>query len=506
MAEIDLGSALRGRLTALDSTFLYAETADAPMHIGGLMVLEGALPFDKFTEFVRQRLAALPQLYVQRLAEVPFDFGYPMLEDDPDFRLENHLKRYQIPAGMNKTDATRYVMSIYQAQLDRKHPLWELLSFEGWGGRDTCLVSKIHHSLVDGVSSIELLKVLMDDRPDAPPPPPAPGRWKPTAMRRPLEKLIDAARDRMIQRIDAMSAAFSNMVRNPAAITDGARQMFDGLSETVTAASRPLVATPWNGGLVGGRRDLAWVNNSFRDYRAIRQAFGGTVNDIVVTVLTEAAARYLNHHGYSTDGFLRLGCPVSVRRSDEQTDLGNRVSMMFPTIPAAPMDVVERHKVVREEIDRIKAAGLAQALADSTELADLTPAGLMAAAGRLATIATGTVGALARMTGWRPRPNGFLMPPPGIHFVATNVPGVQVPLYLAGHRLIEEVGMLPLGANLGYGVAIVSYNGELVYGLVADPELVPDLALMKAYVEEAVEELKSEAAKHVVGEEHKAAA
>jgi diacylglycerol O-acyltransferase / wax synthase len=499
-------SALSRRLTALDSAFLYGETANGPLNVGGLLIFEGGLPFDKFFDFVRQRLDLLPRCYRQRLAEVPFDLAHPTLEDDPDFRLENHVQRYQLPAGLSEVEAARHILSIYQPQMERKHPLWQLLSFEGWGGGNTCIVSKIHHALVDGVSSIELMKVLLDFRPEAPSPPPAAEPWKPAAMRGPLEKLIGAARDLMVQPIDAVTGALAGMVRNPAAIVGGARQLVGALRELASGPSRPLVATPWNGGLLGRRRDLAWVRNSFGDYRAIRNAFGGTINDIVITVLTEAAARYLKHHGYSTDGFLRLGCPVSVRQLEQQTDLGNRVSMMFPTVPAAPMKVIERLQAVREEIERIKAQGLPQALAGMTGLADLTPAALMAAAARLGIMAMGTVGALARLGGWRPRPDGFLMRPPGFHFVATNVPGVQVPLYLAGYRCLEQVGLVPLGGNLGYGVAILSYNGELCYGMIADPDLVPDLARMKAYVEQAVGELKSEAERHGVAAEPKAAA
>jgi diacylglycerol O-acyltransferase / wax synthase len=238
----------------------------------------------------------------------------------------------------------------------------------------------------------------------------------------------------------------------------------------------------------------------------IRNAFGGTVNDIVVAVLAEGAARYLKHHGYSTDGFLRLGCPASVRRTEEQTDLGNRVSMMFPTVPAAPMDMVERLRVVGEENYQIKADGLPQELERLTALADLVPPALMVGVARLGIMAMGTVGAIARASGWRPRPDGFLMRPPGFHFVATNVPGVQVPLYLAGHRCAAHIGLVPIGGNLGLGVAIVSYNGDLCYGMVADPDLVPDLALMKAYVEQVFAELKSEAEKRGVRESLKAAA
>ena len=184
MAPNDASTKLARRLTALDSTFLYGESANNPLHIGSLLIFEGNIPFDDLLQHVDRRLHLLPR-YRQPLAEVPFNLEHPTLEEDPDFRLENHVKLIQLPPNMTEAEAIQRVLNEYHPIMDRARALWELLSFEGWPGGHTGIVSKVHHALVDGVSGVELMKVLFDFRPDAPPPMPPekerngkPGRYQ----------------------------------------------------------------------------------------------------------------------------------------------------------------------------------------------------------------------------------------------------------------------------------------------------------------------------------------
>jgi hypothetical protein len=207
--------------------------------------------------------------------------------------------------------------------------------------------------------------------------------------------------------------------------------------------------------------------------------------------LTEGAARYLQHHGYDVEGQqLCIGCPVNVRHKQERGTLGNRVSMMFPTAPAAPMDVVERLKLINEETERIKAAGSAQALEAMMQLGDAVPPSMIGPAARAATTMLDVGARVAKWTDWKPRPGGFGFPAVGINFIATNVPGVQVPQYVNGHVCLDMVPLVPLGATMGYAVAILSYYRSLYFGLMADPRVMPDVALMKAFVDDAFAELK----------------
>jgi hypothetical protein len=181
---------------------------------------------------------------------------------------------------------------------------------------------------------------------------------------------------------------------------------------------------------------------------------------------------------------------VNVRHEEEATALGNRVSMMFPMLPAEPMDLVERLRYVNAETERIKEAQLPQALERLMTIADNIPPTLMGAGSRLSSMALNTAATLFKISGYKPRPDGFLLPTLGINFIATNVPGVQVPQFLLGHKCLEQVPLVPCGATLGYGVAILSYNSTLCFGMNADPNLMPDVSLMKFFVDEVFSELK----------------
>jgi hypothetical protein len=243
------------------------------------------------------------------------------------------------------------------------------------------------------------------------------------------------------------------------------------LANLTRQMTRPIAATPWNASFVSQERTLAWLRTSFADIREIRTAFGGTINDVVLTMLSEGAARYLRYHNSRPGAPFRIGCPVNVRRDHENGALGNRVSMMFPELPAVPMDSVARLKLVTAETQRIKEAGEPQALERLMSNGEGISPAIVATLARIATAAMDTAVLLQRIL---PSLTRRLAQPMGINFVATNVPGSQVPLYLTGHRMVDYVGLLPLGANLGFGVPIISYNQNLYFTMMAEPNLMPD--------------------------------
>jgi diacylglycerol O-acyltransferase / wax synthase len=469
-------SRLRRRLTGFDSSFLYAESANSPLHIGFLLIFEGHVPFDGIVRAIGQRIHLLPQ-YRQRLAEVPFNLAHPSLEDDPEFRLDNHVRRYQLPPGIDEAHAIQHLLYAYQPLLDRTRPLWELLSFENWPGGNTVIVSKIHHALVDAVAAVELMKVLLDFRPDAPSQWSQAHRWKPDRVPNPTQTLASAMLDLLVGQFDSLTRIVNEQARINQGSLGCGPPFFEAMRRLAELDSRQIVSTPWNSGPVTDARSLTWLRNSTTDYRAICDAFGGTFNDVALTVVSEGAARYLKHHRYSCDGWFRIACPVNLRRPHERTDVGNRVSMMLPAVPAAPMDPVERLNVVRDETERMKEDGIAEAWEQVMSLRELVPPGLLAL--------TSPFG--------MPGHDGAAALVPAINFAATNVPGVEVPQYLCGHRCLEQIFLLPLVGNLGYGVAVLSYNQSLHLAMIADPWLVPDLGLMRALVQNAFEELRAAA-------------
>ena len=480
---------LSHRLTDQDATFIYGESRNGPLHVGALSFFEDEITYPELIRHFESRLPLVPR-YRQRLIPVPFNLNHATFEDDPDFKIENQVKFHQLPAETSEAQLIEQALAVFQKPLDRSRPLWETHLFNGFENRSLLLWS-VHHCLVDGVSGMALLNVVMDFRPDPPATESNAAPWAPKPLPGPLQQFMDAVFDRAQEQLDSMRrlsrvdfrSSVKELQSTAATLVKAAGQM--------TRLTRPIAATPWSAGLVSQERTLAWLRTSFTDIRAIRAAFGGTINDIVLTMLSEGAARYLRYHGVKPGAPFRIGCPVNVRREEESGSLGNRVSMMFPELPAEPMDPVARLKVVAAETQRIKEAAEPQTLeALMSNGGTVSPAFTAMLAG----IATSAMDAAVSLQRILPSRGRRAAQSQGMNFIATNVPGPQVPLYLAGHRMADYIGLLPLGGNLGFGVPIISYNQNLYFTMMAEPNLMPDPERMKSMVEEVFEELKRAAA------------
>lgn len=481
---------LSHRMTSQDASFIYGESHAGPLHIGLMNIFDGHLDYDELIDHMAQRMHLLPR-YRQKLVFVPFNLAHATLEDDPEFDLHNHVKCHSLPDGTDDPAFVRAAMAAFEPMLERGKPLWELHLFQGLAGGRSAIVWKIHHCLVDGVSGMELLTMALDLRAEAPPPEPPAQAWEPPPLPSPLRRFSSAMIDLVQNRLnDARKLA--ELIEAPRAVAAQAAALAGYAGRMVLMVGRQIVAAPWNAALVTPSRSLAWLTVSFGDVRAIRNALGGTVNDVVLAILSEAAARYMKHRGVRTNHApLRIGCPVNVRRGGESGALGNRVSMMFPELPSAPMEVVARLQGVMRETGRIKAGNEPQALELILAGSDLIAPTVM---GLGSLLGTNAIDLAARLGGLAPGLARMVaLPPPGINFIATNVPGAQVPLFLAGRKMIEMVGLVPLGANLGYNVAIVSYNQKLVFGMMAEPRLMPDVDLMQAFAAEVFIELMAAA-------------
>jgi diacylglycerol O-acyltransferase / wax synthase len=476
---------LNHRLTGQDASFIYGESRNGPLHIGSISFFEDEITYPELIRHFESRLHLVPR-YRQRLVPLPFNLDHAALEDDPDFAIENHVKFHQLPADTSEAQLIAAAMAVFRKPLDRNRPLWEVNLFNGFKGNQSVLMWSIHHCLVDGMSGMELLNVVMDFRPDPPATESMPEPWSPKPLPGPLRQVLGVVLDRLQEQVDSMRR-LSREAPDVRSLLKDVGADAGTLAKFARQMTRPIAATPWNAGLVSQERTLAWLRTSFADIRAIRSAFGGTINDVVLTMLSEGAARYLRYHCRQPGAPFRIGCPVNVRHDDESGTLGNRVSMMFPELPAEPMDPVARLKLVIAETQRIKEAAEPQALEKlMSNGGSLSPA-LVAMLAGIATAAMDTAVSLQRiLPSWARRE----AQPLGINFVATNVPGAQMPLYLAGHRMADYVGLLPLGSNLGFGVPIISYNQNLYFTMMAEPNLMPDPDLMKSLVEQVFEDLK----------------
>jgi len=468
------------RLSETDASFVYAESASGPMHISSIYVLEGELTYERVLERFRARLHLVPA-YRRKLAQVPLNVAHPEWVDDPDFELTNHVLRHRLPPGSTLEDGVDAGVRLNEPMLDRSRPLWKLVVIEGVPGK-TLILQATHHAMIDGASGIELTTILYDIDPNASEPLPQP--WQPKATPGPVERLNQALRDNIEEWRETDLLKLFRGGAKQMALMAKATEIFSRF------VMRPAILAPFNAGLVGPHRHVAWIKKSFADIREIRRSLGGTINDVVLTVVTEAVARYLDVHGERTSNqYLRIMCPVNVRTEDQKGALGNQVSAIFPMLPAWPMPVTERMAVVIQEMDRIKNDEEAQALTLFREsLPPIPPVGL-AFTQLVGTRFDPTALAARVPLPLLPSPGGFRPPNPGINFVCTNVPGVQVPQYMCGHEVTDTIGLLVLTGNVGFSITILSYNKQLFFSFICEPRLLPDLEIIADQADAAFGEL-----------------
>jgi WS/DGAT/MGAT family acyltransferase len=452
------------RLTGLDDSFLHLESESAHMHVAALMLLDGEPPsYEEFLRAIESRLHLVPR-YRQRLAFVPFGAGRPRWVDDPHLNLSYHVRETALPEPGSEEQVCALAGRVFSQALDRDKPLWEMWLVHGLEGGRFAILSKTHHALVDGISGVDIVSVLFDAKPQ-PETPPDPGRsWLPRPLPSDAELLAEALVDRIKQPLE-LTAAGLEAVRRPRRVAGAASTAAAGLAAMLGTALRPAPSTPYNRP-IGPHRRFAWVRCGLADVKAIKNELGGTVNDVMVTTVAGALRRHLQRRGVATEGIeLKAMIPVSVRAEDARGALGNQVAAMMATLPVGEVDPVARLAAMSEEMRGLKQGGQAIGAQVLTELTGFAPPNIMSQAARLV--------AAQRV----------------FNLVITNVPGPQFPLYLQGRELLELIPMVPLAQNQALGVAIMSYNGRICFGLNADYDALPDLEDLARDVGSSLSEL-----------------
>ncbi len=458
------------RLTGTDASFLHQEDAAAHMHIGGVLVFEGPAPdFDDLLEHVRSRLHLVPR-YRQKLAVPPLGAGNPRWIDDCTFNLEYHVRHAALPAPGGEPQLLQLASRIASQQLDRSKPLWEMWMVEGIGSADSsaerfALIFKTHHSLVDGVSGVDLATVLLDLAREGDPDAPAAPQWQPQPQPTTAELLLATVLSSAGVAGEVVRRAASAAV-SPSRSLDAARDAVEGLGEIVWAALNPAPETPLNVP-IGPHRRFAVVRQQLADYKAVKNAFGGTVNDVVLTVVSGALAEWLRSRGIRTEGVeMRALVPVSVRTHDQRHTLGNRLTVMRGPLPVYVQDPVSRLAIVREAMDGLKESKQAVGAATLAAVNNLAPPTVLAQASRLQFS--------TRL----------------FNLIVTNIPGPQFPLYVLGRALEDLYPLAFLPRNHALAVAIMSYDGRIEYGLLADFDALPDLDVIAAGIDRSLDQLR----------------
>jgi WS/DGAT/MGAT family acyltransferase len=460
------------RLSGLDASFLALERIETPMHIGSLAVLEGAPFFDDDGRFriaearhlVGSRLHLIPR-FRKRPMHVPLDLGRPIWVDDTRFDVAYHVRLTALPKPGSRAQLLALFERVQAQMLDRSRPLWELWFVEGLEGGNVAVIQKTHHALVDGISGVDVATVLFDFTPE-PTIPDAP-EWEPAPAPSSRQLFLDTLSEGVAE-VARVNRAITEAFQFPRRVAGQLGELGKSLA---TLAEGRLVAPPLSiNRPVGRHRRFLGVTVPLDDVKRVREAFGGTINDVVLAGIAGGLAPLLEARGELRPGLqLKVMCPVSVRVDDEQLALGNRVSAMIFPIPVGEPDPVARLAAVRATTaglkERKQAVG-ASTLMDLTQYAAPTLLGLAARAAHHQRF---------------------------FNVVSTNVPGPQIPLYCMGARMVEAYPMVPLSRNLGVGIAVLSYCGALHLGLLGDRDTVPDLDVLASGIEDAFAELRKAA-------------
>ena len=454
---------LNRRMTSLDASFLYLERPNALLHIAGIYTFADPLDYDDLLAYVRDRLHLIPR-YTQRAVMVPLNLAHPTWEEDPRFDIRGHILRHHLKGGHDDAALAALCAKLFAEPLDRARPLWEMHLIEGYGHGCAMLV-KTHHAMIDGASGVQLINLLMDPtpKPIAIEPPPARRRQKP-ALPNPLahaaEGLLDTARAQL-----SLGSRLASLLTQPSRALAEGRATVDAittLARTLLSGAPPM---PFNGS-IGKHRAIAWTRLSLNEVKAIKNRLGGTVNDVVLAVISGGLRRYLQAHGVKTDRTeLKAMVPVNVRSEHDQLKLGNRVSMMVAPLPIGITDPVERLRQVSAAMDLLKSGGQAGQMERIVALTDLLPPLMQ--------------GPLARL-------QASVSP---VNTVCTNVPGPRETRYMLGEPVQLMVPLVPLAAGIGLGFAIISYADQLTIGLNADAERVADIWSLSEALHRSFEEL-----------------
>jgi len=451
------------RLTSVDAGFLHMEEDGAHMHIGALGVFDGPAPsIEAFRAHIDARLPRLPR-YRQRVQEMPLGTGRPVWVEDVHFHLDYHVRHTALPAPGGQRELLNLVDRVIGQRLDRTKPLWEMWLVEGVEGGQWALVAKTHHAMVDGVSGVDLMSVLFDLTPDVQDePPPA---WSPRPTPGAVDLLTTGALG-LVRNVTDLAGQGIGLALHP----QEAVRTTIGKVTALADAAKPLInaapKTPFNH-KPGPHRRVAIVETELADYKAVKAASGGaTVNDVVLAAVAGALGRFLTDHDVPVEGLsLRACVPVSLRPDAKRGALGNEIAIMNAPLPVGIADPVERLAAVRAAMEDLKSSKQAEGAKVLTSLENALPPAVLARASRL--------GFSSRL----------------YNLLVTNVPGPQLPIYMLGRELKDLVPLAFLAPEHQLAIGIMSYNGHVTYGLMADADAVPDLDVLAKHLRESLSEL-----------------
>jgi diacylglycerol O-acyltransferase len=467
-------------MSPVDSSFLHIENDTTPMHIGAVSIFAGPPPpFGDLRAMVAGKLGLVPR-YRQKVRSVPLAVGPPVWIDDPHFSLDYHLRHTAVPKPGGEEQLRQMAARIFSQHLDRNKPLWELWAVEGLQGKRWALLSKVHHCMVDGVAATDLMSVMFSDATAAGDGgggadgsaaaregsgPPTVREWAPAPEPTGPEVLV-----RTLARRASPAGQLEALRRMAAAPRETLRSVAEMARATAAASTsmRPVGASSLTGP-IGPHRRWSWAEARLADVKTVRAELGGTVNDVVLTLITNGFRELLDARGEDVpeDRVVRTMVPVSVRRKGERGVYDNRVSAVFASLPVGLDDPALRLRSIRMEMDGIKESKQAVAGDVLTSMSGFAPPLLLALGSRLVTLS--------------PRLN--------MHTATTNVPGPQQPVQTLGRRMLQSFPFVPVVGSIRIVVAIFSYDGGLFFGVTGDYDGAPDIDVLTAGIASGMDAL-----------------
>ncbi len=459
------------KLSGVDAAFLYLDRKEIPMNIAAVMIFDGEIPYDDFVAHIESKLPLIPR-YRKVVVEPPFNLGYPTWQDDLHFDIHRHIHHVRLDAPGGQAELETLASRIVTEVMDRSKPLWDAHVVDGVKGGRGALIFRLHHSLADGIAGAALLKVIFDSTPEF---------TRPRALRkfRPRQpkaagsrSLRDVIRESALTTAKNLIAAERGLLSVTEAIVSGGMQggiqaAAEFLPEIAAASERLPFNRPCD-----GARSFLWTECDLNTVQAIRAAAGGgRVNDVILTIVTRAIARYVKLHGETVvRRFVRVVCPVNLRVDDKGESLGNQITFLPVALPLDIRDPLEMVRAVALRTEVMKNAGAAQMVA-------LLTAWILAAPPPVQALFWAT---LSRIT----------FPVPVLNLICTNIPGSPTPLYACGRRMLTSYPHVPTGYELGINIAVQSYDGRLFFGFTSDTHAAPDAHRLRDFVQDAYQELR----------------
>jgi diacylglycerol O-acyltransferase / wax synthase len=447
------------RLSPLDASFLEVETPTAHMHVGWVALFdppaEGPAPaFPELRRHIESRLSRAPR-YRQKLAFTPFGLHDPVWVDDPAFDVRRHVKHSA------SKDIDRLTERVFSTPLSRDRSLWELWVGDQLEDGRLAVVGKAHHCMVDGIATVELASLFLDAEAD--PPDPEPDDWIPAPPPGNATLLGAAIRDRVRDELDLLRLP-ARVVRSPgriAGLPAGAGRAARSLFHSVMPAPASVFNQP-----ISPLRCLARSRRPMAELVALKERFGATINDVVLTVAAGGFRRYLQKRG-ETPHPLKTMVPVSVRAQGDASDLGNQVAFLFIELPSDEPDPVRRLENVQMAMRDRKEAGEPRGFQAILEAVRYTPHRVQHAVSQV------------------------IADQRTFNVVVSNIPGPRDSLYMMGCPLREAYPIVPLADDHGVAIGFTSVCDNGCFGVYADRKTVPDAALLAGDIDASIDELKA---------------